>query len=80
MRNRPNKSDLFKSRHFEEEIIVFCVPWYLRYKLSPRDLVGMMSERGLPITHTTIFRWVWRYAPEFDRRQSRFSFPAGSSW
>ena len=80
MRNRPSKSDLFKGRHFEQEIIVLCVRWYLRYKLSYRDLVEMMAERGLPIAHTTILRWVQRYAPEFDKRWSRFSSQAGTSW
>jgi len=54
MRSYPNKSDLSKGRHFEEEIIILCVRWYLRYTLSYRDLVEMMAERGLPIAHTTI--------------------------
>ena len=38
--------DLFKGRHFEREIIVLCVRWYLRFKLSLRDLVEMMAERA----------------------------------
>jgi transposase-like protein len=29
---------LFKRRHFEAEIIVLCVRWYLRYPLSFRQL------------------------------------------
>jgi hypothetical protein len=48
--------ELFKGRHFEREIIVLCVRWYLRYKLSLRDLVEMMAERGLEIARTTILR------------------------
>lgn len=80
MRNRPSKNDLFKGRHFEQEIIVLCVRWYLRYKLSYRDLVEIMAERGLSIAHTTILRWVQRYAPEFDKRWSRFSTSTGTSW
>ena len=80
MRNRPSKSDLFKGRHFEQEIIILCVRWYLRYKLSYRDLVEIMAERGLPIAHTTILRWVQRYAPEFDKRRTRFARSAGTSW
>jgi len=71
MRNRPSKNDLFKGRHFEQEIIILCVRWYLRYKLSYRDLVEMMAERGLAVAHTTILRWVRRYTPEFDKRWSR---------
>lgn len=64
----------------EDEIIVLCVRWYLRYKLSYRDLVEMMAQRALSITHTTILRWVRRYTPEFDKRWSRFSTQAGTSW
>ena len=26
--------DLFKGRHFDREIIILCVRWYLRFKLS----------------------------------------------
>jgi transposase-like protein len=54
----------FKWRHFEGQIILLCVRWYLRYCLSYRDLEEIMTERGLGIDHTTIYRWVQRYAPE----------------
>jgi hypothetical protein len=38
--------DLFKGRHFDRDVIILCVRWYLRYKPSFRDLVEMMAERG----------------------------------
>ena len=72
--------ELFKGRHFDREMIVLCVRWYLRFKLSYRDLVEMMAERNLSLAHTTIMRWVHDYAPEFERRWNRFARPAGSSW
>ncbi len=58
----------FKWRQFEPELILLCVRWYLRYALSYRDLEEMMRDRGLSVDHTTIFRWVQRYAPELDKR------------
>ena len=58
----------FKWRHFEAEIILLCVRWYLRYALSYRDLEEMMLERGLSVDHTTLYRWVQHYAPELDKR------------
>jgi len=58
----------FKWRHFEGTIILLCVRWYLRYSLSYRDLEEMMAERGLHVDHSTIYRWVQRYAPEVERR------------
>ena len=45
---------LFKGSHFEAEIIVVCLRWYLRYSLSYRDLEERMGERGLKVDHSTI--------------------------
>jgi IS6 family transposase len=61
-------SSPFKWRHFEGEVILLCIRWYLRYALSYRDVEELMQERGLAVDHTTIFRWVQRYAPELDKR------------
>ena len=58
----------FKWRHFQAEIILLCVRWYLRYSLSYRDLEEIMAERGLSIDHSTIARWVLRYAPILNHR------------
>ena len=44
----------FKWRHFQADIILLCVRWYLRYSLSYGDLEEMMLERGLHVDHTTI--------------------------
>jgi len=46
---------------------VHCVRLYLRYSLSYRDLEEIMQERGLNVDHTTIYRWVQRYAPELEK-------------
>jgi transposase-like protein len=79
MPTRP-AADLFKGRHFDQEIIVVCVRWYLSFKLSSRDLVQIMSERGIVLAHTTILRWVQRYVPEFEKRWSRYARPVNGSW
>jgi transposase-like protein len=60
--------EMFKGRHFDREVIVLCVRWYLCFKLSYRDLVEMMAERNLVLAHATIMRQVHDYAPEFERR------------
>ena len=39
-----------------DDIILLCLRWYFRFKLSYRDLVEILGERGLPISHTTILR------------------------
>jgi hypothetical protein len=55
---------LFEGRHFDREVIILCVRWYLRFKLSLRDLVEMMAERGLSLAHTTIMRT--RHTSKFE--------------
>jgi transposase, IS6 family len=75
-----NNQSPFKWRHFESEIILLCVRWYLRYSLSYRDLEEMMAERGLSVDHTTIYRWVQRYAPELDKRCRPHLKATNDSW
>jgi IS6 family transposase len=58
----------FKGRHFGGEIVLSAVRWYCRYGISYRDLEQMMAERGVSVDHSTIYRWVQRYAPEIEKR------------
>src|SRR3954468_21246165 len=48
---RRHRPALFRGRHFEAEIIVLCVRWYLRFGLSFRNLEEMMVERNLAVDH-----------------------------
>ena len=70
----------FKWRHFQADIILLCVRWYLRYALSYRDLEEMMLERGLLVDHTTIYRWVQHYAPELEKRSRPHLKACNDSW
>ena len=40
----------------------------------------MMTERGLSLVHTTIFRWVPQYAPEIDKRSHPYLKQTNDSW
>jgi transposase-like protein len=71
---------IYRRRRFESETIELCVRWYLTYRLSYRDLVEMMAERGVTISHSTILRWVQRYVPEFEKRWARYARRVHSSW
>jgi IS6 family transposase len=71
---------LFKWRHFLPDIILLNVRWYYRYALSYRNLEDMMAERGVAMDHSTINRWVLRFAPEIDKRIRPFLNPTTDSW
>src|SRR6266487_2202521 len=70
----------FKWRHFEADVILLCIRWYLRYSLSYRDLEEMMRERGLHVDHTTIYRWVQHYAPDLEKRCRPHLKACNDSW
>jgi transposase-like protein len=59
---------IYRKRVFDADIIELCVRWYITYRLSYRDLVEMMAERGVKIAHSTTLRW------------ARFSKAVGTSW
>src|SRR3954454_21780346 len=65
---RRNRPALFRGRHFEAELIILCVRWYLQFGLSFRNLEELMAERNVSVDHVTIWRWVQRYAPEVYKR------------
>jgi transposase, IS6 family len=71
---------LFKRRRFPVTIILLCVRWCCKYGISYRDLAEMMSERGVAVDPSTIFRWVQRYAPEIEKRIRPYQGPRSGSW
>jgi transposase-like protein len=74
------RDPIYRGRRFQAETIEHCVRWYITYRLSYRDLVAMMAERGVTVSHSTIHRWVLRYVPEYERRWARFARPVSRSW
>ena len=70
----------FKGSQFEREIILWGVRWYVAYPISYRQLEEMMSERGVAVDHSTLNRWVIKYAPEVEKQFRRHQRPVGRSW
>ncbi|MCP4412269.1 MAG: IS6 family transposase [Gammaproteobacteria bacterium] len=58
----------FKGRHFQRDMILQSVRWYLAYALSYRDIEEIMKERGFNVDHSTIHRWVIHYAPLLEQK------------
>jgi transposase, IS6 family len=75
-----NSKQPFKWKHFESEIILLCVRWYLKYALSYRNLEEIMIERGLSVDHTTIYRWVMIYAPQIEKKARKYLKSTNDSW
>ncbi|CAI8699272.1 transposase [Bacillus sp. IT-79MI2] len=51
-------------KHYQPDIILLTVRWYLRYNLSFRDLVEMLEERGLSISRVGFISMVLNWTNE----------------
>ena len=70
----------FKGAHFPQEIILMGVRWYVAYPLSYRHVEALMTERGVPIDHATIQRWVVKYSAQLEEAFHRRKRPVGRRW
>jgi len=69
---------IFSGRHYPQDVILWVVSWCCSYGVSYRDLEEMLTERGVAVNHTTIYRRVQKYGPELDKR-TRWYRQTGSS-
>lgn len=70
----------FKGRHFQSDMILQSVRWYLSYSLSYRDIEELMEERGFDVDHSTLNRWVIHYAPQLERAFRQKKKRNGGRW
>lgn len=71
----------FKWRHFQQDVILMLVRWYVAYALSYRDIEELAQERGLSVDHSTINRWVIAYSPPLAAQfQKHYKKPVHTSW
>jgi putative transposase len=70
----------FKGAHFPQDIILMGVRWYLAYPLSYHHVEELLEERGVPIDHATIQRWVVKYSPQLEEAFHRRKRPVWVSW
>ena len=51
----------FKGKQFQQDVIIVTVGYHLRYNLSYREVQEILYDRGINVSHTTIYRWVQEY-------------------
>jgi putative transposase len=70
----------FKGSHFEREIVLWGVRWYVAYPISYRQLEEMMEDRGVEVDHSTLNRWILKYVPLFEKGFMAHNRPVSNSW
>jgi transposase-like protein len=61
-------------------VIAVAVRWYLRYRLSYRDVEELLAERGVEVDHVTIYRWVQTFTPQFIDAARPARHATGDRW
>src|SRR5215467_1322072 len=79
-RRRRDRDPLFRKRWFADDAIIQSVNWYLRFKVSYRDLSEIMRQLGVSVAPSTILRWVIRYSIEFAESMHPWEKQVGLSW
>jgi hypothetical protein len=46
----------FKGSHFERDVILWDIRWYVAFPIGHRQLEEMMEERGVTVDHPTLNR------------------------
>jgi transposase-like protein len=70
----------FKGRHFQKDIVLQSVRWYLAYSRSYRDTEELMAKRGFSVDHSTINRWVIHYSPQLEAAFRLKKKRVGNRW
>ena len=76
----PVDRSAFAGFRFPPEVITVAVRWYLRYRLSYRDMEELLAERGIEVGHVTVYRWVQRFTPLFADAARSLRHAAGDRW
>jgi hypothetical protein len=65
----------FRGLRFPVEVILWAVRWFTQFPVSYRDLEAMLADRGVAVDPVSLYRWVQRFAPDFEKRLRRHLRP-----
>ncbi|WP_259649679.1 IS6 family transposase [Shewanella sp. MBTL60-007] len=70
----------FTGRHYPSDIIMQALRYYLAYKLSYREIEEIFAERNIHFDHSTLNRWVIKYAPLLEALFRKKKRRVSGSW
>lgn len=71
---------MFKHHRYPRVVILHAVYLKLRFTLSYRDVVELLSMRGVQVDHSTVQRWVFKFSPEIEKNMHKRKRQVCSSW
>src|ERR687883_1453444 len=70
----------FSGYRWPKDVILTAVRWYLAYPLSSREVLELLAERGIDISHRTVLDWVQVFGPRLADEVRRRRPPVGNRW
>src|SRR5437879_6207318 len=70
----------FSGYRWLADVILTAVRWYLAYRLSSRQVLELLAERGIDVSHRTILDWVQAFGPRLATEVRRHRRPIGRRW
>jgi transposase-like protein len=61
-------------------LIIMAVRWYLAYPLSSRQVLELLAERGIDVSHRTVLNWVQTFGPQLASEVPRHRRRVGRCW
>src|SRR5258708_39571815 len=75
-----NTVSAFSGYRWPRDVIVMAVRWYLAYPLSSRQVLELLAERGIDVSHRTVLNWVQTFGPQLAAEGRRRPRPVGTRW
>jgi putative transposase len=70
----------FSGYRWPADVIVTAVRWYLAYPLSSRQVLELLAERGIDVSHRTVLDWVQAFGPRLADEVRRRRRPVSRRW
>ena len=65
---------------FQMETIWRALFFYFKYALSLRQVEEFMRDRGVKVSHMSIYRWILKFGPELESKFRKYKLPVNGSW
>lgn len=69
-----------KGMRFNMEVIWRSLFWYFRFPLSLREVELMLKDRGINVSHVSIYNWVIKFGPVLEQKFRKHKLPTNVSW
>ena len=75
-----DSASAFSGYRWSRDVILTAVRWYLAYPLSSRQVLELLAERGIHVSHRTVLNWVQAFGPQLAAEVRRRRCPVGTRW